>query len=105
MGPTAGPPIQLPQFFLGFLEDFSLLSGKLLPCTVDIEVEHGHGRAKSRALTATTNVGGVFERKGNPPRIIPREYTLIYIERVAVLGDPLRPPFGLTLDYGFSSAF
>lgn len=104
-GSTARSPVQLPQFFLGFLENFPLPGGKLLSRAVDVEVEHGHGRAKSRALTVTAHVGGALEREGNPPRVIPGEYALIQIERIAGLGDLLRPPFGVTRGYGFSSVF
>lgn len=82
---------QIPQFFFGLFESLALGLRQIFSCPVDVEVQHRHGGAERIGLAALAVFSGLLERFGNPPRVVVGEYARFEIQRIAALGNPLRP--------------
>src|SRR6266508_2159404 len=88
---TANVPMKdLAQLGLGLVQAAFALSAQVLARPVEVEIQHGHRRAERVRLAAVAAFGRPLERKRDGPGS-PAEHPGLQIERVAGLGDSLRP--------------
>src|SRR6185437_2327522 len=81
------------QLGLGAFESIALGFGQLAAGAVDVESQHRKRRSIGARLAARTALGRTLERRGDLLRIGQAEDPVLQIERVALLGDALRPSF------------
>src|SRR5690606_4471416 len=81
----------VPQLVLRLFEHLLALLRQVLAGAVDVEGEHGHGRAEGLGLALLARLGGFLQRSGDLPGIVGLEQVGLERQRVAVLGDLVRP--------------
>lgn len=81
--------VEFAQLLFGLLQYCPLFPRKFPASPVNVEIEHGHGRAKGCALAPCAAVSRALERQGDLMRVMPGEDTALQIKRVARFGDLL----------------
>ena len=90
-GSRAWPAIKAAQFIFCTVEDVLTVFGQSSSTSVDVEVQHGHGRLEGRAFAPLATVGRAFQGSGDTRRTLELENTFLQIERIATLRHVLGP--------------
>jgi hypothetical protein len=67
------------------------IDAQCLPCTIDIEIKHGHGSLVRRPLSSFASFGGPFQRDRDLLRVVHAKHTILQIERMTIPCDSSRP--------------
>lgn len=71
----------------------------MLPCPVDVKIQHRHRRHKRLRLAPLTAVSGMLQRQRDSMWIVPGKHAGVEIKGVAGFGDMVKPVLGIIFEH------